>query len=177
MGAPRSLYVAKIDKERLATGFWNRIESNQATDCNTRRFQYEANGLHVHVTISIKSFNLSCEVPFGQLADDCSFAGTLEWLVGSGNIYFGATYPAMTWKQRIAFFHKRQDAVPRRHSVRHYRFRLDRQCCLKSTLPNCPVKEGAAGQSHPRLITVNCSGMKLSSLRLVLRTGLFVKRS
>ena len=27
--------MAKTDKERLATGFWNRIESNQATDCNT----------------------------------------------------------------------------------------------------------------------------------------------
>ena len=26
--------MAKTDKERLATGFWNRIESNQATDCN-----------------------------------------------------------------------------------------------------------------------------------------------
>ena len=32
MGAPRA---AKTDKERLTTGFWNRIESNQATDCNT----------------------------------------------------------------------------------------------------------------------------------------------
>ncbi|KAK3169723.1 hypothetical protein OEA41_009107 [Lepraria neglecta] len=27
-------YMPKTDKERLATGFWNRIESNQATDCN-----------------------------------------------------------------------------------------------------------------------------------------------
>ena len=27
--------MAKTDKERLATGFWNRIESNQAADCNT----------------------------------------------------------------------------------------------------------------------------------------------
>ena len=26
--------MAKTDKERLVTGFWNRIESNQATDCN-----------------------------------------------------------------------------------------------------------------------------------------------
>ena len=26
--------MAKTDKERLATCFWNRIESNQATDCN-----------------------------------------------------------------------------------------------------------------------------------------------
>ena len=26
--------MAKTDKERLSTGFWNRIESNQATDCN-----------------------------------------------------------------------------------------------------------------------------------------------
>ena len=26
--------MAKTDKERLATGFWNRIESNQAADCN-----------------------------------------------------------------------------------------------------------------------------------------------
>ncbi|KAK3167554.1 hypothetical protein OEA41_010681 [Lepraria neglecta] len=26
--------MAKTDKERLATGFWNRIESNQATDYN-----------------------------------------------------------------------------------------------------------------------------------------------
>ena len=34
MGAPRAPYMAKTDKERLATGFWNRIESNQATDCN-----------------------------------------------------------------------------------------------------------------------------------------------
>ena len=32
MGPP---YMAKTDKERLATGFWNRIESNQAADCNT----------------------------------------------------------------------------------------------------------------------------------------------
>ena len=30
MGAPRAPYMAKTDKERLATGFWNRIESNQA---------------------------------------------------------------------------------------------------------------------------------------------------
>ena len=35
MGAPRAPYMAKTDKERLAIGFWNRIESNQATDCNT----------------------------------------------------------------------------------------------------------------------------------------------
>ena len=35
MGAARAPYMAKTDKERLATGFWNRIESNQATDCNT----------------------------------------------------------------------------------------------------------------------------------------------
>ena len=35
MGDPRAPYIAKTDKERLATGFWNRIESNQATDCNT----------------------------------------------------------------------------------------------------------------------------------------------
>ena len=34
MGAPRPPYMAKTDKERLATGFWNRIESNQAADCN-----------------------------------------------------------------------------------------------------------------------------------------------
>ena len=34
MGAPRAPYMAKTDKERLATDFWNRIESNQATDCN-----------------------------------------------------------------------------------------------------------------------------------------------
>ena len=34
MGPPRVLYMAKIDKERLATGFWNRIESNQAADWN-----------------------------------------------------------------------------------------------------------------------------------------------
>ena len=34
MGAPGAPYMAKTDKERLATGFWNRIESNQATDCN-----------------------------------------------------------------------------------------------------------------------------------------------
>ena len=26
--------MAKTDKERLATGFWNRIESNQAADYN-----------------------------------------------------------------------------------------------------------------------------------------------
>ncbi|KAK3168224.1 hypothetical protein OEA41_004670 [Lepraria neglecta] len=32
-------YMAKTDKERLATGFWNRIESNQATDCNTKCYQ------------------------------------------------------------------------------------------------------------------------------------------
>ena len=35
MGAPRAPYMAKTDKERLATGFWNRIESNQAAECNT----------------------------------------------------------------------------------------------------------------------------------------------
>ena len=35
MEAFRAPYMAKTDKERLATGFWNRIESNQATDCNT----------------------------------------------------------------------------------------------------------------------------------------------
>ena len=35
MGAPRVPYMAKTDKERLATGFWNRIESNQAANCNT----------------------------------------------------------------------------------------------------------------------------------------------
>ena len=34
MMAPKAPYMAKTDKERLATGFWNRIESNQATDCN-----------------------------------------------------------------------------------------------------------------------------------------------
>ena len=34
MGAPGAPYMAKTDKERLATGFWNRIESNQAADCN-----------------------------------------------------------------------------------------------------------------------------------------------
>ena len=34
MGPLRAPYMGKIDKERLATGFWNRIESNQATDCN-----------------------------------------------------------------------------------------------------------------------------------------------
>ena len=33
-GGPKAPYMAKTDKERLATGFWNRIESNQATDCN-----------------------------------------------------------------------------------------------------------------------------------------------
>ena len=33
-GALGTPYMAKTDKERLATGFWNRIESNQATDCN-----------------------------------------------------------------------------------------------------------------------------------------------
>ena len=27
--------MAKTDKEQLVTGFWNRIESNQATDCNS----------------------------------------------------------------------------------------------------------------------------------------------
>ena len=37
MGAPRAPYMAKTDKERLATGFWNRIESNQATDYNTNQ--------------------------------------------------------------------------------------------------------------------------------------------
>ena len=37
-GAPRAPYMAKTDKERLATGFWNRIESNQATDCNRTTF-------------------------------------------------------------------------------------------------------------------------------------------
>ena len=36
MGAARAPYMAKTDKERLATGFWNRIESNQATDCNMK---------------------------------------------------------------------------------------------------------------------------------------------
>ena len=35
MGALGAPYMAKTDKERLATGFWNRIESNQATDCNS----------------------------------------------------------------------------------------------------------------------------------------------
>ena len=35
MGTPRAPYMAKTDKERLATGFWNRIESNKATDCNS----------------------------------------------------------------------------------------------------------------------------------------------
>ena len=39
MGPPRGLYMAKTDKERLATGFWNRIESNQAADCNTVEFK------------------------------------------------------------------------------------------------------------------------------------------
>ena len=34
MGAPRASYMAKTDKERLVTGFWNCIESNQATGCN-----------------------------------------------------------------------------------------------------------------------------------------------
>ena len=38
MGAPRVPYMAKTDKERLATGFWNRIESNQAADCNRTVF-------------------------------------------------------------------------------------------------------------------------------------------
>ena len=27
--------MAKTDKERLATSFWNRVESDQATDCNS----------------------------------------------------------------------------------------------------------------------------------------------
>ena len=35
MGAPGAPYMAKTDKERLATGFWNRIEGHQAADCNT----------------------------------------------------------------------------------------------------------------------------------------------
>ena len=35
MGVPRAPYMAKTDKERLVTGFWNRIESNQVTDYNT----------------------------------------------------------------------------------------------------------------------------------------------
>ena len=35
MGAPRAPYMARIDKERLITGSWNRIESNQVTDYNT----------------------------------------------------------------------------------------------------------------------------------------------
>ena len=35
-GALGPPYMAKTDKERLATGFWNRIESNQAADCNTQ---------------------------------------------------------------------------------------------------------------------------------------------
>ena len=41
MGAPRAPYMAKTDKERLATGFWNRIESNQATDCNSDSFLFQ----------------------------------------------------------------------------------------------------------------------------------------
>ena len=36
MGGPRAPYMAKTDKGRLATGFWNRIESNQAADCNSK---------------------------------------------------------------------------------------------------------------------------------------------
>ena len=34
MEAPRAPYMAKTDKERLVTGFWNGKESNQVTDCN-----------------------------------------------------------------------------------------------------------------------------------------------
>ena len=33
-GLPGPPSMAKTDKEQLATGFWDRIESNQATDCN-----------------------------------------------------------------------------------------------------------------------------------------------
>ena len=29
--------MSKTDKERLITGFWNRIESNQAMDCSNYR--------------------------------------------------------------------------------------------------------------------------------------------
>ena len=51
MGAAMAPYVAKTDKERLATGFWNRIESNQATDCNI--------SFAVHKTISREIIPLS----------------------------------------------------------------------------------------------------------------------
>ena len=44
MGAPRAPYMAKTDKERLATGFWNRIESNQATDYNKDKIAVQSRG-------------------------------------------------------------------------------------------------------------------------------------
>ena len=34
-GAPQGPIYGQKKKERLATGFWNRMESNQATDCNS----------------------------------------------------------------------------------------------------------------------------------------------
>ena len=46
MGAPRAPYMAKTDKERLATGFWNRIESNQATDCNSQKSTEGLSNVH-----------------------------------------------------------------------------------------------------------------------------------
>ena len=46
MGDPRAPYMARTDKERLATGFWNRIESNQATDYNTPLSLSKANAPH-----------------------------------------------------------------------------------------------------------------------------------
>ena len=43
--------MAKTDKERLVTGFWNRIDSNQATDYNSiYRLGIDATWQRVHTT-------------------------------------------------------------------------------------------------------------------------------
>ena len=56
MGAPKAPYMAKKDKERLATGFWNRIESNQATDCNRYHCSFDTS--HHGPTICFKKLAL-----------------------------------------------------------------------------------------------------------------------
>lgn len=44
--------MAKVDKERLAAGFWNRKESNQTTDCYRRTISFDG----AHFVEENKSF-------------------------------------------------------------------------------------------------------------------------
>ena len=76
MGVPRAPYMAKTDKERLATGFWNCRESNQAADCNRvcdadkDKLQNAYKEAHKLVDNALKSLNSLSKRRTDFIADD-----------------------------------------------------------------------------------------------------------